>query len=132
VFDYTWSVPAYVLDRIARLRRAGKRLVVMAEEWHTADALMGVSDILSPARAAPHGDDALEREQHDELPPDQLGRLTYTASITAVSKFMKQIMREHGMNAIVIPNGIPERCFQPVDPESAMALRDALKRATPT
>src|SRR6056297_2842808 len=46
--DYTASIPSYVLEAIVRPAvSAGRKVVVLAEEWHTVEALCQISDLLS-------------------------------------------------------------------------------------
>ena len=43
--DFTDSVPSFVLDRLAPgAFAAGRRLVILGEEWHTAEAMCRISD----------------------------------------------------------------------------------------
>ena len=51
------------------------------------------------------------------------GRLSYTTTITTVSKYMKHIMRGMGVNPLVIPNGIPKSLLGKVDEGAAARLR---------
>lgn len=128
VTDYTWTVPAYVLNHIARpAAGAGKRIVVMAEEWHTADALMGLSDVLHQHGLLHMATLLWNANNTMSFHRINWGRLTYVAHVTAVSKFMKHVMWGQGINAIVVPNGIPERMLTPSDPETVFKLRGALK-----
>jgi glycosyltransferase involved in cell wall biosynthesis len=49
-------------------------------------------------------------------------RLAFTSTITTVSRFMKQRLWSYGVNAVVIPNGIPERLLTP-PPGNVRAIR---------
>ena len=45
--DFTVSIPEYIVETIARPAViSGKQLVVLAEEWHTAESLCRISDLL--------------------------------------------------------------------------------------
>lgn len=128
VNDYRGSVPGYVVNELGRRAEAeGKRLVVLAEEWHTADALGDISDLLhwhglrQRATLLWNANNTMSFHRID------FQRLSFVASITAVSKFMKTIMAGYGMNAIVIPNGIPERMLQPHDSKLVKQTRTALQ-----
>jgi len=128
VNDYSGSVPPYIIDNIAR-RAAGenKTLVVMAEEWHTAEALCYLSDLLNW-----HGlrrNAVLLWNANNTMSFHRInwGRLTYVSKITAVSKFMKQIMAGIGHEAIVVPNGIPDRMLEPHNPRYMKMMKAALE-----
>lgn len=127
VSDYTWSVPTHILEHIARPAAAqGKRMVVMAEEWHTVDALSGLSDVLHKHGLRHMAAMLWNANNTMSFHRINWGRLTYVSTVTAVSKFMKHLMWPLGINPVVIPNGIPERMLKPVDPGQAERLRAAL------
>jgi glycosyltransferase involved in cell wall biosynthesis len=114
--DMTRSLPAVLLDdHIAPGLKAKKkrRTVVLAEEWHTAWATMALSDLLHER--------GLRRETlllwnaNNNMGCERIPwpRLNFTATVTTVSRFMKQQLWGYGTNPIVIPNGIPERLLAP-------------------
>lgn len=127
VNDYRDSVPRYILDSIAPDAAAqDKTIVVMAEEWQAAEALCNTSDLLhhyglrDNAVLLWNANNTMSFERID------FQRLTFCSTITAVSKFMKQIMAGYGMNAIVIPNGIPERMLKPHNKDYVKKTKAAL------
>ena len=127
VNDYTGSVPQYILDNIARRAAAeGKTLVVMAEEWHTVETLCSLSDLLNWYGMRRNCVMLWNANNTMSFHRINWGRLTYVSRITAVSKFMKQIMANLGMESIVIPNGIPERMLKPHNPEYFSAIKSVL------
>lgn len=128
VNDYSISVPAYITDRIARPAvQRGKRIVVIAEEWHTVDALCNLSDLLHWHGMRHSATLMWNVNNIFSFHRINWGRLTYVASILAVSKFMKSLMsREHNIGSIVVPNGIPERMLAPQNPKLAQKLKSAL------
>ncbi|MBI3910134.1 MAG: glycosyltransferase family 4 protein [Armatimonadetes bacterium] len=114
VADYRAEVPGYALAEIIRPAvAAGRRVVVMAEEWQTAAVACDLSDTLYHA--------GLRRRTlmlwnaNSAIGFDRLDwpRLRTTQAITTVSRWMKHLMWEWGCNAIVIPNGIPARLLHP-------------------
>lgn len=127
VNDYASSVPQYVCDRIARPAAVrGRRTVVIAEDWQTADALCNLSDMLNWHRVAPGA--TLMWNVNNDMSFHRInwGRLTYVATITAVSRFMKHLMWTRGINPITVPNGIPDRMLQPPDARHEAAMKNAL------
>ena len=55
-------------------------------------------------------------------------RLSRETTVTAVSKYMKHIMRDMGITTLVIPNGIQEDLLKPVNEEAATRVRTNLIR----
>ena len=51
--------------------------------------------------------------------------LASAASITTVSRYMKQLLRGWGVESVVIPNGIPEFALRPVDASAVAAIAGA-------
>src|SRR5262249_53270325 len=108
--DFRASIPGWVLRNLALPAvRAGKRLVVLSEEWHTASTACDLSDALHFAGL---------REQtlmlwnaNNTMGFHQInwGRLAFTHAITTVSHWMKHVMWHCGCNPLVVPNGIPAR-----------------------
>lgn len=127
VADYTNSVPPYVVEHIVRPAAArGKVVAVLAEEWHTAEVTCRLSDMLSWYGLRSHVLLLWNANNHFSFDRINWNRLGYVASITTVSKYMKHIMWNLGLNALVIPNGIPDRFLLPADPETVAALRTGL------
>ena len=105
VHDFQDSVPAHVTFEIAAPAVAeGRTVVVMAEEWHTADALSRLSDSLhfNGLRQScvlvwnANNDMSFNRMNWD--------RIGYVADFAAVSKYVKHQMWDCGVNPVVIPN----------------------------
>ena len=127
VHDYQDSVPAFVTQAIVEpALAAGRRVAVIAEEWHTADALSRLSDSLHflGIRDAV----VLFWNANNDMSFDRINwnRLGYVAQLTAVSRFVKTQMWSHGVNPLVIPNGIPSELLEPVDADAIDAVRNAV------
>ncbi len=127
VHDYQDSVPAFVTQAIVQPALAnGRRVAVIAEEWHTADTLARLSDslhFLGIADAAIFLWNANNDMSFDRV---NWGRLGFVADFAAVSRYVKTQMRDRGVNPLVIPNGIPPELLQPVPNDELEALRDAV------
>ena len=127
VHDYQDSVPAFVTQAIIEpALAAGRRVAVIAEEWHTADALSRLSDslhFLGIRDAA-----VLLWNANNDMSFDRINwnRLGFVAQFTAVSRFVKNQMWAHGVNPLVIPNGIPSELLEPVDADAVDAVREAV------
>jgi len=118
--DFTRSLPSALAEElVGPAREQGRRVAVLAEDWHTAWATMDLSDLLH-ARGL-RGDATLLWNANNVFGCERIPfpRLAYTSTITAVSRFMKQRLWAYGVNPIVIPNGIPERLLEPImgDPQ---------------
>lgn len=127
LYDFNETTPDFVADRIARPAvQAGRVLVVLAEEWHTAHAICEISDRLWMAGIRHHA--LLLWNANNTMGFDRInwGRLGYVTTLTTVSRYMKHVMWGRGVNPIVIPNGIAPEALSPVNPRQVAALRRGL------
>ena len=132
LYDYNESVPYHVYQEIARPAiEQGKIVVVIGEDWHTAEAISRTSDLL-------HWHNLRHRcilmwncNSLMSLHRINWGRLNFTSAITTVSRYMKHRLWDYGVNPLVIPNGIPSRYLNPVSAESIAAVRAAAQRGNP-
>lgn len=112
--DFRGSIPGWVLENVARPAVAmGKRLVVLSEEWHTADTACDLSDALH--RAGLRRQALMLWNANNTMGFERIdwGRLQYTHAVTTVSHWMKHVMWQVGCNPLVVPNGIPARLLKP-------------------
>ena len=124
VRDYNESVPPWIVEQIARpADAAGKLLVVLAEEWHTALCACLLSDQLHTAHIRAKSVILWNANNIFSFWRINWGRLGYATTITTVSRYMKHRMWQEGVNPLVIPNGIPERSLNPVDPKQLASLK---------
>ncbi len=125
--DFNDSLPPFLVDTVIRpALEAGKLPVILAEEWHTAEALIRVHDRLQDAGLAHQC--VLFWNANNTMSFDRVAwkRLNEVAQLTAVSHYMKHVMWDWGVNALVIPNGIPAGLLEPVPTHRTKALRTAL------
>jgi glycosyltransferase involved in cell wall biosynthesis len=129
LYDFAASLPHTILEGLAQPTiAAGKRLVVLSEEWHTAAAACNVSDALYGAGLREqalllwNANNTMGFEQVD------FARLRFTQQVTTVSHWMKHVMWNWGCNPVVIPNGIPARWLEHSGEVDYLAgrLREAL------
>jgi len=125
--DFSCSTVDFVVDQIARPAiDKGHRVVVLSEEWHTAEALCRIGDRLR--------DTGLRRQvvllwnANNTMGFDRIDwpRLNFATTITTVSRYMKHIMWNYGVDPLVIPNGIPTRWLDAPPDESADCVRHQL------
>ena len=126
VNDWNRSLPSYLADAVvAPAAQAGRRVVVLGEEWHTAASMSLLDDILfyRGLRATTVMLwNANNTFGFDRIDFPALGR---AATITTVSRYMKHEMWRWNVNAVVIPNGIPAAAIADPDPAAVSAVRQA-------
>ncbi|MGE5221437.1 MAG: glycosyltransferase, partial [Omnitrophica WOR_2 bacterium] len=106
LFDFNRSVPPFTTEQIARPAiEQGRHLVVLAEEWHTAEALIRLSDQLHTKGLRPYSILIWNANNTKGFERLDWERLNFVATLTTVSRYMKQIMRTYGLDPLIIPNG---------------------------
>ena len=120
--DYAASLPPYMMrEHLLPHLASGGRAVVLAEEWHTADAVLHLDHLLRAAgvrervRILWNANNVFGFE-HIDWP-----RLNQAAVITTVSRYMKTLMAATGVEAIAIPNGLSADAYRAPD-RAAVAL----------
>ncbi len=127
LYDFNESVPGYVLDSIVRPAAAeGKIVAILAEEWHTAEVACRISDLLYRNGLRDRAIQFWNANNVFSFWRINWGRLTFTNTITTVSRYMKHKMWEIGTDPLVIPNGIPRSALDPVDQEAVARVRRGL------
>jgi glycosyltransferase involved in cell wall biosynthesis len=127
--DFTESAPEFVAHELARPAvERGDLVVVLGEEWQTAEAMCRVSDLLHERGQRSRG--VLFWNANNTMGFHRInwGRLAFTTTITTVSRYMKHLMWGYGVNPLVIPNGIPERLLRPVPDAAGDWLRQSLTK----
>ena len=127
VADFRASLPQHlVTERVAPAAARGKRVVILSEEWHTADAACEVSDALWYAGLRDHCLMLWNANNTLGFENVNFQRLAFTQTISAVSRWLRHEMWSWGCNPIVIPNGIPARRLAPCP--LAMELAEIAQR----
>jgi len=125
--DFIHSAPPFIVEQIARPAiEQGRHLVVLAEEWHTAEALIQLSDQLHIAGL--RSDAILLWNANNTMGFERIDwrRLSYVSTLSTVSRYMKQIMRAYGHDPLIIPNGIPSDLLQPTSKPAVSQVRESL------
>jgi glycosyltransferase involved in cell wall biosynthesis len=127
VYDFNESIPRFVISNVVRPAiQGGKLVVVLAEEWQTAEALCRLHDRLGDLRLRDravmfwNANNTFSFHRIDWL------RLSSCATITAVSRYMKHLMWPMGINPVVISNGIPKKLLRRVNDTEAAEVRGLL------
>ena len=121
--DYARSLPPFLLEQHLKPCFAqGKRAVVLAEEWHTADAVLHLDALLKSERA--RDEVTMLWNANNTFGFDRIdwGRLRSAATLTTVSKYMKHKMWAQNVDPLVIPNGLGEDSFVSPDAEALNVL----------
>ncbi|MBN2407629.1 MAG: glycosyltransferase family 4 protein [Elusimicrobia bacterium] len=112
VMDFNGSVPSYITDEIVRpAAEENKIVVVMAEEWHTAQTIINVSNHLFYRGLRDRAILMWNANNIYSFHRINWGALNFVSNITTVSKYMKHEMWKVGVNPTVVPNGIPDNFF---------------------
>jgi glycosyltransferase involved in cell wall biosynthesis len=125
--DFNKSVPPFLIEHIIRpALEAGKLPVVLAEEWHTAEVLIHLSDQLHAAGLRKRCVLFWNANNTMSFHRVDWSRLNFVAQLTTVSRYMKHLMWDMELNPLVIPNGIPAGLLERVDAGQVAALRRVL------
>ena len=132
LYDFNESVPYHIYNEIVRPAVAqGKMVVIMGEDWHTAEVMCRTSDLLNWFGVRHKAIMLWNLNSLMSLHRINWGRLNYVTTITTVSKYMKHRMWSYGVNPLVIPNGIPKRHLTPVDTAAVTRLREIGRQGDP-
>src|SRR6185437_8096288 len=124
VRDLTHSLPSYLMDRLIRPAiAAGRMPVVLFEEWQTASCACSVADLLRVDGLREHA--VLFWTANNSYGFDRIDwpRLASCVTINTISRYMRSIIRSHGVDAQVIPNGIPRELLEPIPRREANSVR---------
>jgi glycosyltransferase involved in cell wall biosynthesis len=122
--DFSRTVPPRIADLVIASAVAGRRTVLLFEDWQTANAAIGTAAIL---RARAPGAAAILWNANNTygLERVDLELLRRAASITTVSRYMRAQLNALDLDAAVLPNGIAERWLKTLPPTEAATLRAA-------
>lgn len=123
--DYAASLPPVLVERwlTPQLAAAQSRAVVLAEEWQTVDAVLHLDWRLQGAGLRERV--RMFWNANNVFGFDRIDwpRLRDAATITTVSRYMRQCMWERGVDALVVPNGLPPSAFTAPDRTAVNELR---------
>jgi len=116
--DYSHSLPPYLLRTVMGALRENESVTFLAEEWHTAAAVLHLDELLRRhglrhrVRILWNANNMFGFENVDWQ------RMSEAATLTTVSRFMKHSMTPFGVDPVVIPNGLEPQAFDPVQPDA--------------
>ncbi len=125
--DYSMSIPSFVKDEVvAPAVKRGKLIVILGEEWQTAQSVCRLADVLRDGGLRDRVVMFWNANNTYGFERIDWGHLNRSATITTVSRYMKHIMWGMGLNPLVLPNGIPKTLFGTTDKAQVHALRTAV------
>jgi glycosyltransferase involved in cell wall biosynthesis len=127
VADLTRSLPPNLVENVLLPAiAAGKIPVVLFEEWQTAECACRIATLLEAAGVRDRAVMAWNANNPYGFERIDWPRLAQATLITTISRHMRSIIRSCGVDARVIPNGIPEASFEPVRSADVARIRKAL------
>ena len=129
--DFARSLPPYLLQEYLQpTLAAGEGVVILAEEWHTVGAVLHLDWLLR--RGGIRDDVALFWTANNVFGFDRIDwqALSDAAVIATVSRYMRERMRPLGVNALVLPNGVPADAFVPVEAPAVTQFERAARGRT--
>lgn len=125
--DYTRSVPPFIVEELLRpVAERGEHMLVMAEDWQVARAVLELDRLAREAGLRDALVMAWNANNTYGFETIDFRALARAARITAVSRYMKFELAQAGAEALVIPNGIPERVFNEASAAGAAYIRRML------
>jgi glycosyltransferase involved in cell wall biosynthesis len=128
--EYAATVPPHVVEWLRPHLERGGRGVVLAEEWHTVDAVLHLDWLLR--RAGLRDRVAILWNANNSFGFGSIDwqRLSRAARVTTVSRYMKQRMWPLGVDPVVVPNGLPQDAFDQPDRTACLELRRRFRDRT--
>ena len=126
--DFTQSVPPVIVSEIVKpAHDRGEQVLVFAEDWQVAPALLHLDRALE--EAGMREDAILTWNANNTYGFETINwaALDRAAQITAVSKYMKFELGLRGVQSLVVPNGIPEELVEQKNDRDVDVLRKALR-----
>jgi glycosyltransferase involved in cell wall biosynthesis len=106
--DLCLWLPRHIADVVEDDLANGRRTVVLAEDWHTAWPLIAIHDEL--LRRGVRDSATLAWTANNRFGFDRIdfAKLADAATLLTISRAMKHLMWQSGVNPLVVPNGMPE------------------------
>lgn len=129
--DYATSLPPFLLREVlGPYVRAGGHAVILAEEWHTVDAVLHLDWLLRDVHLRQGVTILWNANNTFAFDRIDWQRLARAAVITTVSRYMKHLMWSYGVNPLVIPNGLAAEALQLPEPEAVRAFQSRIRQRT--
>jgi glycosyltransferase involved in cell wall biosynthesis len=129
--DFARSLPPFLMqDVLLPHLCTGGEAVILAEEWHTADAVLHLDWLLQ--RAGVRERTRVLWNANNTFGFDLIDwpQLDLASVITTVSRYMKHRMWDRGVDPIVIPNGLSPEAFRAPEVAAVRAFERRLEGRT--
>lgn len=128
VADVSDSLPVYLVERVvAPAIRAGQTPIILFEEWQTAECACRVAELLAACGLRDGAVLAWNANNPYGFERIDWQRLASATLITTISRHMRSIIRSCGVDARVIPNGLPDTSFAPAPTGDVGRIRAAVE-----
>jgi len=125
--DFNETIPRFLKDNIVKPAVSENKLVViLGEEWHTTEVMCRISDALYYEGLRDQAVLFWNANNTFSFHRINWGRLSYTTTVTTISRYMKHLMWEFGVNPLVIPNGVPKSLLGDIDAVLVKEVRKAV------
>jgi glycosyltransferase involved in cell wall biosynthesis len=122
--DYATSLPPFLVYNVLLPHlQDGERAIVLAEEWHTVDAVLHLDWLLREAGVRQQVTILWNANNTFSFERIDWPRLSGAAIVTTVSRYMKHLMRPLGVDPLVIPNGLAADALLPPKREAMEEFR---------
>jgi len=128
--DYAASLPPVLLEMLRKQLAHGGTATVLAEEWHTVDAVLHLDWLLR--RHGLRDRVAVMWTANNVFGFEHIdwGRLNEAAAIATISRYMRHRMLPLGVDPLVVPNGLSADAFVRPDVGAVAAMRSRLAPRT--
>jgi glycosyltransferase involved in cell wall biosynthesis len=124
--DLSRTVPPHLVDDvIVPAAERGQRVVVLFEDWQTADAAIGTALLLAVRELRAAASLFWNANNTYGFGEIDFPTLASAATVTTVSRFMRAALADEGVDAAILPNGIAARWLEPVPVADVRSLRAA-------
>jgi glycosyltransferase involved in cell wall biosynthesis len=130
--DYATSLPPFLLHEVLLPHlQQGEQAVILAEEWHTVDAVLHLDWLLRNAGVRQQVSILWNANNIFSFERVAWERLATAARITTVSRYMKQLLRQQwGVQSLVLPNGLEADALISPPREAVAAFRRRTQQRT--
>ena len=126
--DFTQSVPPAIVSEIVKpAHDRGERVLVFAEDWQVAPALLHLDRALQEAGMCEDAILTWNANNTYGFETINWSALDRAAHIMGVSKYMKFELGLRGVQSLVVPNGIPEELVAQKNDRDVDVLKKALR-----
>lgn len=114
-----WLDAHLLQDRVQQ----GHPIVVLAEEWQTAASLIALARLVRDRGWLDRVHLFWNANHFFGLDRIDWPELRRTATVTTVSRYMRQALAQRGVDARVVPNGLSDTWFRPLQAEDSRRMR---------